>query len=94
MGTDSEKLTYLQRLRDALTIQGFTVQVVSMSAKPYLMVANAETPKLNERVHCEQAEDGSWCYWWPWRRPIGSVDDLETVTGKVASVLRSVEGES
>jgi hypothetical protein len=28
----------------------------------------------------------------PWRQPIGSVDDLETVTGKITVVLRSVEG--
>jgi hypothetical protein len=94
METDSAKLTYLEQLREALTAKGFSVQVVSINTKPYLKVANAETPKLNERVICEQAEDGSWCFWWPWRQPIGSVDDLERVTGKVAAVLRSVEGES
>ena len=94
METDPAKLTYLEQLRDALTTKGFAVQLVSINTKPYLKVANAETPKLNERVHCEPAEDGSWYFWWPWRQPIGSVDDLERVTGKVASVLRSVGGES
>jgi DNA/RNA-binding domain of Phe-tRNA-synthetase-like protein len=92
--SDPEKLTYLEKLRDALITKGFAVQLVSINTKPYLKVANAETPRLNERVHCEKADDGSWCYWWPWRQPVGSVDDLESVTGKVTSVLRSVEGES
>lgn len=94
METDPEKLTYLEQLCEALTEKGFAVQIVSINTKPYLKVANAETPRLNERVHCEQADDGSWCFWWPWKQPIGSVDDLERVTDKVASVLRSVEGES
>jgi hypothetical protein len=43
-------------------------------------------------VLCDQADDGSWCYWWPWHAPIGSVDDLATVTSKITAVLRSVEG--
>jgi hypothetical protein len=30
---------------------------------------------------------------WPWKQPIGSVDDLETVAGKIAEVLRPVAGE-
>ncbi|HLX51274.1 MAG TPA: hypothetical protein VKS82_23360 [Streptosporangiaceae bacterium] len=94
METDPTKLAYLEQLREALTSQGFAVQLVSINTKPYIKVANAETPRLNERVHCEQAEDGSWCFWWPWRQPIGSVDDLESATGKIAAVLRSVEGES
>ena len=94
METDPTKLSYLEHLREALSDQGFAVQLVSINTKPYLKVANAETPKLNERVYCEQAEDGSWCFWWPWKQPIGAVDDLESVTGKVAAVLRSVEGES
>lgn len=95
METNSEKLTYLEQLRDALTNKGLSVQAVgSNTPKPYLKVANAETPSLNERVHCERADDGSWLFWWPWRQPIGSVDDLESVTGKITAVLRSVEGES
>lgn len=94
MKTNPEKLAHLERLRDVLAGQGFVVEVVSFNTKPYLTVANAQTPQLNERVLCEQDADGSWCYWWPWRRPIGSVDELETVTGKIASVLRPVEGES
>jgi hypothetical protein len=92
--TDSTKLACLEQLREVLTNEGFVVQLVSVNTKPYLKVANAETPKLNERVQVEQAEDGSWCYWWPWKQPIGSVDDLDAVTGKIAAVLRSVEGES
>lgn len=93
MEHDPEKLAYLERLGDVLTSRGFSAQIISINTKPHLKVANAETPKLNERVQVEQAEDGSWCYWWPWQQPIGSVDDLETVIGKVASVLRSAGDE-
>jgi hypothetical protein len=92
--TDSTKLAYLEQLHEALITKGFVAQIVSINTKPYIKVANAETPRLNERVHCEQADDGSWCFWWPWRQPIGSVDDLESVIGKIAAVLRSVEGEA
>jgi hypothetical protein len=91
--TDQEQLTYLKRLGEELSRQGFTAQVVNSNTTPYLKVANVETPRLNERVRASRADDGSWCYWWPWRQPIGSVDDLESVTGKIAAVLRSVEGE-
>jgi hypothetical protein len=84
-------LTYLQRLADELKACGFTVEVARKVAKPYLQVANAATPSLNERVVCAQDSDGSWMFWWPWKQPIGPADDLETVAGKVAAVVRSVE---
>jgi hypothetical protein len=45
-------------------------------------------------VLCRPAEDGSWCFWWPWQQPIGSVDDIEAVSSKIIGVLRSVEGAS
>ena len=92
METDQEKLTYLERLAEELGRREFTTQLGGGYKHPYLRVANPDTPELNERVLCDQAEDSSWSYWWPWRQPIGSVDDLETVTGKIAAVLRSVEG--
>lgn len=94
MGADQEKLTYLKHLGEALTSQGFTAQVVGSGSKVYLKVANGETPTLNEKVRAAQADDGSWCYWWPWGQPIGSADDLESVTAKIAAVLRSVEDGS
>ncbi len=43
---------------------------------------------------CRPAEDGSWCFWWPWQQPIGSTDDLAVVASKIMTVLRSVEGTS
>lgn len=95
MGADQEELTHLKRLGEALISQGFTAQLAgSNTTRPYLKVANGETPRLNGCVQAAQAADGSWCYWWPWRQPIGAVDDLETVIGKIASVLRSVEGSA
>jgi hypothetical protein len=46
---------------------------------------------LNERVLCEQAPNDSWAFWWPWKQPIGSVDELNTVMDKLAAVLKSVD---
>lgn len=83
---------HLERLTEELRQRGFRTELLGKVAKPYLRVANAETPTLNERVLCYQAGDGLWAFWWPWQQPIGSVDDLETVVGKIAEVLRSVEG--
>jgi hypothetical protein len=95
MEADQETRNHHDRLGDVLRPQGFTVRVVtSSSASPYLKVANAESPALNERIHAQQSSDGTWSYWWPWKQPIGSVDDLEAVSRKIAVVLRSVEGES
>jgi hypothetical protein len=90
--TREEQFSYLECLADELKHRGFAVELVGKLTKPFLRVANAETPTLNERVLCHQAEDSSWVYWWPWKQPIGSVDDLEPVIGKISAVLRSVEG--
>jgi hypothetical protein len=89
---DSDPVIHLRRLAAELARQGLGVQVVTKGGRPYLRAANPETPELNERVLCRAAEDHSLCFWWPWQQPIGSADDLETVVGKIAAVLRSVEG--
>jgi hypothetical protein len=91
MATHDKQLAHLERLAEALSGHGCSAELVRKSASPYLRVANAQTPTLNERVLCYQAGDGSWVFWWPWKQPIGSVDDLETVARKLAAVLRSVE---
>lgn len=83
---------YLERLAGELSRREFTAELVTRKSPPHLMVANRDNPGLSERVLCYSAEDGSWQFWWPWRQPIGSVDDLETVTGKITVVLRSVKG--
>jgi hypothetical protein len=84
---------HLERLAEELNQRGFRTELVNKTVKPTLRVANAETPTLNERVLCYQAGDGSWSFWWPWQQPIGSVDELAVVVGKIAEVLRSVEGD-
>jgi hypothetical protein len=83
---------YLRRLAGELTRREFTVAVAEGSTPPCLTVANGDTPELHEQVLCQQADDGSWCWWWPWHQPIGSVDDLDTVIVKITTVLRSVGG--
>ena len=90
--THEEQRAHLQHLADELTKREFSVELVSKLALPYLKVANADTPTLNERVLCHQADDESWVFWWPWKQPIGSVDDLDVVVEKIAAVLRPVEG--
>jgi hypothetical protein len=88
----SEESTHLERLAAELARRGLDAQVITKSGRLLLKVTNPDTPDLNERVLCHRAEDQSPCFWWPWQQPIGSVDDLETVAGKIAAVLRSVEG--
>jgi hypothetical protein len=83
---------HLDRLTDELKSRGFVTELVSNVSKPYLRVANAETPTLNERVLCARTSDDAWVFWWPWKQPIGSVDDLAAVVEKIAAVLKSVEG--
>lgn len=90
--THDEQRAHLQRLAEELKTKGFTVELVSKLSLPFLKVANADTPTLNERVLCHQADDDLWVFWWPWKQPIGSVDELEVVIEKIAAVLRSVEG--
>ena len=94
MQEDIEELTHLERLAAELTQHGLSAQVITKGRRLCVKVANPDTPQLNERVLCDRADDGSWCYWWPWKQPIGSVDDLELVVGKIAAVLRSVGGGS
>lgn len=92
MTTTDEQHKHLERLADELRKRQFTARLVSRGNTHYLLVANPDYPDLNERIQCQQAEDESWCFWWPWRQPIGSVDDLNSVVGKIAAVLRTVEG--
>jgi hypothetical protein len=92
--TIDERQTHLGRLASELSKRQFTARLESRGSDQYLVVENPDHRDLNERVHCRPAADGTWCFWWPWRQPIGSVDDLEAVAGKIMAVLRSVEGGS
>ncbi len=94
MQEPTEEIAHLERLAAELTRRGLSARVVARSARQYVTAANPDTPELNERVLCRRADDESLCFWWPWRQPIGSVDDLETVVGKITAVLRSVESQS
>lgn len=92
--THQEKLTRLEQLSAELTRQGLTTQLAGRTTtKPCLKVANTSTPQLNERVHIQQASDGTWTYYWPWNQPIGPTSDLPAVATKITTVLRSVEGQ-
>ena len=92
MTTTDEQDEHLERLADELGKRQFSARLVSRRSAHYLVVANPDYPDLNERIQCQQAADDSWCFWWPWRQPIGSVDDLDSVAGKITAVLRTVEG--
>lgn len=92
MQSSSEALTHLERLQVELTRHGLNARLITRRNRSYLKVANqAVTPELNERVFCWSADNQTLCFWWPWRQPIGSVDDLDAVVGKIAAVLRTVE---
>jgi hypothetical protein len=89
-----KELAYLTRLVSSPARRDVTAELVTKGSQPYLNVANTQTPRLNERVYCRRASDGSWCFWWPWRQPIGSADDLGAIVTKITAVLRSVERDS
>lgn len=91
MTAPNDQYVYLRRLADELSKWQFIVRLEGRGSDKYLVVENPDFKDLNERVLCQAAADGAWCFWWPWRQPIGSVDDLETVVGKIAAVLRTVE---
>lgn len=93
MLVEQEQQQHLTRLAEELVKHEFRAELSTKGRQPNLKVINPDAPSLNERVLWGQAADGSRCYWWPWRQPIGSVDDLESVIGKIMAVLRSVEGE-
>jgi hypothetical protein len=90
----TEQYEYLSHLAGELRKWHFSVRFGGSGSRQYLLVESPDHRDLNERVFCRPADDGTWCFWWPWRQPIGSVDDLETVTGKIMAVLRTVEGGS
>lgn len=89
-----EQLAHLERLATELRRRGFASRLLDAVRPPCIKVANPDSPELSERILCAPAEDGSWCFWWPWRQPIGSADDLTDVSRKIMTVLRSVEGAS
>ena len=86
-----DQLIHLRSLAGELSSRGFAVRLLGTASQPSLKVTNPDSSELTERVLCYRAEDGSWCFWWPWQQPIGSADDLAAVSGKIMTVLRSVE---
>jgi hypothetical protein len=89
-----EQLAHLRGLAEELRNRGFATRLADSASRPSVKVANPDSPELTECVLCRPAEDGSWCFWWPWQQPIGSVDDLAAVSLKITTVLRSVQGTS
>lgn len=94
MQPGSDEIAHLERLQVELIRHGLDAHFVTRHNRSHLRVANRAIPELNERVLCWPAEDQGFCFWWPWKQPIGSVDDLDTVISKITAVLRSVEGQS
>lgn len=80
--------TYLQRLADELTRRKWKVWVGS-GTKTTLRVENPDVPALHETIHCRSVNDG-WSYCWPWREPIGPVDEVTGVADRIQHVLREV----
>ena len=89
-----QQLAHLRDLAEELRNRGFVSRLLDVASQPHIKVANPDSPELAERVLCRPAEDGSWCFWWPWQQPIGSADDLAAVSTKITTALRSVEGTS
>ncbi len=60
--------------------------------RPLLLPVISGQPRALGDVPTE--DDGSWVLQWPWKKPIGSADDLETVASNIAEVLRPLVGEA
>jgi hypothetical protein len=60
MEAREEQVAHLERLVNVLDPHAFAVNVVGVSSRLWLKVANASRPRLKERVCCGQAEDGSF----------------------------------
>lgn len=91
MQPGSDEVTYLERLQAELIRRGLNARLVTKRNQSYLKVANQTMPELNERVFCCPADDQISRFWWPWKQPIGSAEDLDAVASKIVAVLRSVE---
>jgi hypothetical protein len=92
--TSDQQLAHLRHLADELHHHGFAIQLPDNTTQPSIKVTNPDSPELTERILCRPAEDGSWCFWWPWQQPIGPADDLANVALKITTALRSVQGTS
>ncbi|MGH3272902.1 MAG: hypothetical protein ACRDNZ_01065 [Streptosporangiaceae bacterium] len=92
--SSEEQLTHLQRLADELVSRGFTAELLGTSREPSVRATNPDNAEFSERVLCWRADDDVWCFWWPWKQPIGSAEDLTSVAAKIMTALRSVEGAS
>jgi hypothetical protein len=86
-----EQLAHLRGLAGELRGLDFRAELRDTDTSPYLKAINRGGATLNERVLCERAPDRSWHFLWPWKQPIGGVDDVAGVARKIADVLRSVE---
>ena len=92
MESVEEQLSHLRRLAAELARHEFRAEVVTGGRRPYLQVANPDVRELSERVVCQPASDGTWCFLWSWRHLIGTVDDIGMAARRIMTVLRSVDG--
>ena len=68
-----DQLAHLRRLVGELSSRGFTTRLLGTGRAPSVQISNPDNSQLTERVLCQRAGDGSWCFLWPWQQPIGSV---------------------
>lgn len=92
MEENGSELEHLERLVVELAGRGLDARLVRRRAGLHVLVAGPGSPALSERVLCRPGAGGGWCFWWPWGQPIGPVDELAAVVGKILIVLRPVEG--
>jgi hypothetical protein len=85
--TDTQTATTsdLEKLAAELATRGFEATLsASSDGMPCLSVRNPRASVLAETVY---AGEGS--FWWSWREPIASVDQVMTAAGILARVLRA-----
>ncbi len=79
---------YLEQLAEELTRNGMEAELVGQVSRPYLTVANTDTPGHNERVLCQQDGDGHWSFKYPLVSTMTPLGALPTAPGCARAHLR------
>jgi hypothetical protein len=97
MMTPDERQYLLERLVEALRRGVVTVELLNRFPDyPYRLVANTNDPNptFTVRARDYQADNSGWLYWWLWKRPIESVNDLARVVDRFCDIVLTVEGKT
>jgi hypothetical protein len=95
MMTADERAILLERLLEALHRGIVTVELVNwFPGQPWHLMygAGIPLPTITARIREYEPRNGVWLYWWHWRQPIQTLDDLKPIVERFCDVVLAVEG--